>query len=85
MLSTNFITKNDWVKPTLSEITESNDSCFVIKHDTNKFNYSYDLTLSQKSNLDKLLFNVKDIFSYNPGRTHLRTLTILVKPDIQPV
>ena len=81
-LSTNLIIQNDCDKPTLSE---SNDSCFVIKHDTNKFNYSNDLTLSQKSDLDKLMFKFKDIFSDNPGRTHLGTHTILVKPDIQPV
>ena len=48
----NLIIQNDGDKPTLSEITESNYSCFVIKHDTNKFNYSNDLTLSQKSDLD---------------------------------
>ena len=34
-VSTNLIIQNDWDNSTLSEITESNDSCFVIKHDRN--------------------------------------------------
>ena len=81
-VSTNLIIQSDWYKQTLSEITESKDSCFVIKHDTKKCNYSNDLTVSQKSDLDKLMFEFKDIFSDNPGGTHLGTHTILVKPDI---
>ena len=36
-VSTNLIIQNDWDKQTLSEITESIDSSFVIKHDTNEF------------------------------------------------
>ena len=79
----NLILRNDGDKPTLSETTESNDSCFAIKHDTNKFNYSNDLTLLQKQDLDQLMIKFKDIFSDNPGGTHLGTRTILVKPDIQ--
>ena len=84
-VSTYLIIQNDWDKPTLSKITDSNDSSFVIKHDTNKFNYSNYLTLSQKSDLDKLMFKFKVIFSDNPGRTHLGTHTIFDKPDVQPV
>ena len=38
-----------------------------------------------KSDLDMLMFKLKDIFSDNPGRTHLGTHAILIKPDIQPV
>ena len=84
-VSTNLIIQNYLDKPTLSQITESNDSCFIIKHDTNKFNYSNDFSLSQKPDLDKLMFKFKDIFSDNPGRTHLGTHIILVKSVIQPV
>ena len=61
-VSTNLFIQSDWDKQTLPEITESNDSCFVIKHDTNKFNYSNDLNVSQKSDLDKLMFKFKDYF-----------------------
>ena len=67
-VSTTLIIQNDRDKPTLSVITESKDSCFLIKHDTKIFNYSNDLTISQKSDLDKLMFKFKDIFSDNPGR-----------------
>ena len=43
------------------------------------------MTETQRTDLDKLLSKFKNIFSDLPGRTHLGTHTILVKPDIQPV
>ena len=44
-----------------------------------------DLTETQKTDLEKLLYKFKNIFSDFPGRTYLGTHIILVKPDIQPV
>ena len=46
---------------------------------------STDLTEIQKTDLDILLSKFKNIFNDLPGRTHLGTHKILVKPDIQPV
>ena len=47
--------------------------------------YSTDSTEIQKTDLDKLLSKFKNIFNDLPGRTHLGTHKILVKPDIQQV
>ena len=43
------------------------------------------MTEIQKTDLDKLLSKFKNISNDLPGRTHLGTHTILVKPDIQPI